>query len=84
MHPKRALSEEGYLTLERAAESKSEFLDGEMVAMAGAKAPHNALAFNFTGSLFARLPESCRGYNSDMKVRAGEGHFNFYPDVVVV
>ena len=82
MHPQRALNEEGYLALERAAESKSEFYDGRMVAMAGAKGPHNIVAFNASGSIWSRLTGSCSGYTSDMKVRVPAG-FNFYPDVTI-
>lgn len=33
--PKMALTEEGYLARERVAEIKSEFYDGQMVAMVG-------------------------------------------------
>ena len=82
MHPQRALNEEGYLALERAAEFKSEFYDGRMVAMAGAREPHNLVAFNASVAIGRRLTGSCRGYTSDMKVRVPAG-FNFYPDVSV-
>ena len=80
--PKRALNEDGYLALERAADSKSEFFDGEMVAMTGARARHNEIAFNISVALGSRLPGSCRGYTSDMKVRVPAGA-NFYPDITV-
>ena len=80
--PKRALNEEGYLAIERGAPTKSEFSHGEMVAMAGAKGPHNKIAFNFSAALGSRMGESCSGYTSDMKVRTGDGAI-YYPDVVV-
>lgn len=82
-HAKQALNEEGYLALEREAETKSEFFDGAMVAMAGAKAAHNSIAFNVSGAIWDRLADSCRGFSSDMKVRVPEGR-EFYPDLVVV
>ena len=70
------------MALERVAEFKSEFFDGQLVAMAGAKAPHNSVAFNVAVALGTRLTGSCRGYSSDMKVRVPAG-CNFYPDVSV-
>ena len=79
---KRGLTEEGYLTLEREAATKSEFSRGEMQAMAGAKGPHNKIAFNISVALGRRLGESCSGYTSDMKVRTVDGAL-YYPDVVV-
>jgi hypothetical protein len=39
--PRNVLTEEQYLELDRAAERKSEFYDGEMFAMAGAGLSHN-------------------------------------------
>ena len=79
--PKRALTEEGYLALEREAPTKSEFSHGEMVAMAGAKGPHNKIAYNFSVAMGRRLSKSCSGYTSDMKVRTANGAI-YYPDVV--
>ncbi len=79
---KRGLTEEGYLALERQSATKNEFNRGEMVAMAGAKGPHNKIAFNISVALGRRLGESCSGYTSDMKVRTLNGAL-YYPDVVV-
>ena len=39
--PKRKLTPEEYLEIERRAEYKSEYFDGEIFAMAGAKRRHN-------------------------------------------
>lgn len=36
-----------YLTLEEKAEFKSEFINGEIIPMAGASANHNKIALNF-------------------------------------
>jgi len=49
------LSEEEYLALERAAEFKSEFLDGEIVAMAGGTRRHTDLQVNLIAALHAAL-----------------------------
>ena len=42
-----------YLALERASERKHEFVAGAIVAMAGARPPHNILAANVTSALVA-------------------------------
>ena len=53
--PKRKLTSEEYLALERKAEVKSEYLDGEMFAMAGASRYHRRIRDNLVGELYARL-----------------------------
>jgi Uma2 family endonuclease len=79
------LTAEQYLEIERAAESKSEFFEGEMFAMAGAAAPHNRLVWNLIGELVPQLRSGpCRGYPSDMRVRVSPTGLYTYPDVVVV
>jgi hypothetical protein len=47
------LTPEQYLEIERKAERKSEYWNGEMFAMAGATEPHNLVASN-TASLAPR------------------------------
>jgi len=79
------LSPEEYLQIERRAESKSEYSDGVMYAMAGGSERHNLIATNVTGLLHYQLIESpCKVYNSDMKVRVYTAKKYVYPDVSVV
>jgi hypothetical protein len=51
-----SLTEEQYLAIERAAEFKSEFLDGVMYAMSGGSMRHSYLAVNLIAELSAMLP----------------------------
>ena len=53
--PKKKLTVAEYLAIERTAEFKSEFYNGEMFAMAGASRQHNELKENLIGELFNRL-----------------------------
>src|SRR5712692_2377909 len=53
--PVHPFTEEEYLALEEAAEYKSEFVDGEIFAMAGGSSNHLRLQRNFQGELFIRL-----------------------------
>ena len=48
---KSYLSPEAYLRMERQAATRSEYLDGEVFAMAGASEAHNLIATNLTASL---------------------------------
>ena len=74
-----------YLELEEQAEFKSEFVDGEIVSMAGATANHNKIALNFC-RLF---PVSIDGqdydiFMSDMRLWMPDYSRYTYPDVMVV
>ncbi|MEO6750565.1 MAG: Uma2 family endonuclease [Chthoniobacteraceae bacterium] len=72
---------EEYLARERVAETKSEYHDGAVFAMAGGTAPHAELAATFIRELGARGKGGpCRIYSSDMRVLSGERNF-VYPDV---
>jgi len=71
-----------YLALERAAELKSEYHDGRIVAMAGGTGPHSLLAVGLASAL-RRLAQlrGCWVFNSDMKVRINENNRYVYPDL---
>ena len=83
--PTTYLTPEEYLAVERQAEHKSEYVDGEMVAMTGASRRHNLIAFNITREISQQLRgRPCEGYASDMRVRVPSTRLYTYPDVVVV
>jgi Uma2 family endonuclease len=76
------LSPEEYLAFERAAETRHEYHDGEIVAMAGGTGPHSLLALNLGSELRQRLKGgSCVIFNSDMKVWIDEVRRFLYPDL---
>lgn len=82
---KTLLTPEQYLEIERRAEYKSEYFQGEMFAMSGATRPHNLAAFNIAGQLYNQLRgRPCEAYPSDMRVRITATELYTYPDVVVV
>jgi Uma2 family endonuclease len=70
--------------MERAAETKSEYDDGVVYAMAGAREPHNLVVWGLLIALGAHLGPNCRAYPSDMKVRLWNPTRFLYPDVTVV
>src|SRR5476649_1115186 len=82
---KSKLTPAEYLAIERKAEFKSEFLNGEMFAMAGASRHHCAVKDNLIGELHARLKGGpCRSYSSDMRVKVSATGLYTYPDIVIV
>ncbi len=78
------VSSGNYLVRERAAEERSEYFDGRIVAMAGGTPVHAAIAQNIGAHLYFRLPGGCRVYQSDVKVQAAGANACMYPDVFVL
>jgi len=74
-----------YLTLERKADYKSEYVNGQIIAMAGASRIHNLIAGNFYREVSQQLRgRPCEAYISDMRVKVSHTGLYTYPDVVVV
>ncbi|MEB4593077.1 Uma2 family endonuclease [Candidatus Thiothrix sp. Deng01] len=74
-----------YLAGERDVETRSEYLDGEIYAMAGASEAHNTIASDFCAQINIHLPDHCRVWQSDMKVigqTRDHKPFAYYPDIM--
>ncbi len=81
---KSYLTIEEYLQLETSSDTKHEYCDGEIIAMAGATDTHVTIALNMAVLLRNHLRGSgCRVYISDMKVKIEAKNRFFYPDVMV-
>jgi Uma2 family endonuclease len=79
------LTPEEYLEHERKAEYKSEYLRGEVFAMAGASPLHALIVTNLVREFSQALrSRSCNVYSSDLRVRVPPTGLFTYPDVVVV
>jgi Uma2 family endonuclease len=64
------MTAEEYLAMDRAAEFRSEFLDGEIIAMSGGSMRHSGLGANIIGQLHALLLKTdSRTFTSDFRVR---------------
>ncbi len=77
---------EEYLSAERAAEIKHNFVDREIVAMAGCAEPHDAIALNLVGCLRNALitrSSTCRPFTSDMKIHIPATAGARYPDASI-
>jgi hypothetical protein len=83
--PKTYLTPEEYPAIERRNEYKSEYVDGEMVAMTGAGRRHNLITVNLAREISRQLRgRPCEAYASEMRVRIPLTRDYTYPDVVVV
>ena len=82
--PKSLMTEEQYLSFERASEIRHEFLRGEIFAMTGASESHNLASLNLATVLNSELREKpCRVYSNDLRVLAPRSRSYVYPDIVV-
>ena len=83
--PAPRLTPQEYLVRERRAETKSEYLRGEVFAMSGASREHNLIAANTARQLGNQLRDrKCEVYQSDMRVKVSPTGLYTYPDVTVV
>jgi len=76
------VSSEEYLRLERVAETRSEYVNGVIVAMAGGTFEHDDLC----GAVYASIRQQlkgrpCRVFTANMKVRIDKANVFRYPDV---
>jgi Uma2 family endonuclease len=82
---KKHITEQDYLTLEALSERKNEFVDGDCYAMSGASERHNIITLNIAVVLRnAARGSGCKVFVNDMKCRAEQGRFYYYPDVMLV
>ncbi len=82
---------EEYLEAEREAGERSEFIDGEIYAMAGESSRHGEISMNLAGIIQNQLRgTNCRGRVKDTKVKSGILKSRFgkgmvsYPDILVI
>ena len=78
------MSYEEYLVWEATQEMRHEYINGEVIAMAGGTRNHNRVSFNFSKILDEALSDrQCEVYIADVKVQVEPSCKYFYPDVVV-
>jgi len=83
--PAKRLTETEYLELERQAEFKSEFFDGEVFAMSRGTPLHSQIAGNLIQVIGRQLREGrCIIYTSDLRLKVEATGLLTYPDLSVV
>lgn len=79
------VSVEDYLLLEEAAQEKHEYVQGNIVARAGATEEHNDIVSNLIREVGNFLKEKdCKIHPSDFRVTTPAGKNYFYPDASIV
>lgn len=75
---------EDYLAIERTSPIKHEYLQGQIIAMAGASKAHAIITGNLSACLVNHLSGTgCISYTTDMKVRLPSLNLFYYPDMAV-
>lgn len=83
--PTTLLTPEEYLAAERAAETRSEYVNGVVCPMTGANVNHIRIVRNLTLILGPALEDgACELLPTEMKVRLPDSQKFFYPDITVV
>ena len=83
--PKTFLTPEQYLEIERKAEDKSQYWQGEMFAMAGTSWNHDTIAVNLVREISGQLRRrDCAAHGSELRVRTNPSGLYSYPDLSVV
>jgi Uma2 family endonuclease len=83
--PKRRITPEEYLELERTAERRSEYLDGEMFLMAGASLEHTQIVTNITIDLGLQLRGTpCQIFPIELRSKVNPAGLYTYPDISAV
>lgn len=78
------ISPEEYLTLERTADVRHEYVNGEVYAMVGGSRRHNVITQNLSGALRPSIRRrGCESYTENVKVRVEVANAFYYPDLVV-
>jgi len=85
LQPKTRFAPEEYLALERKAECKSEYFNGEIFAMSGATPQHVLIVTNVVSELRGQLKSRpCTVYSTDLRLKVSATGLYTYPDVIVV
>ncbi|MFN6477494.1 Uma2 family endonuclease [Nostoc sp. DedQUE07] len=81
----RYYTPEEYLELEEAADYKSEYIDGQIIPMAGGTVNHNQIALNLSTELnFAFKKQNYRVFMGDIRLWILQKRTYTYPDVMIL
>ncbi|MEH1942921.1 MAG: Uma2 family endonuclease [Nostoc sp.] len=81
----RYYTPEEYLELEEAADYKSEYIDGQIIPMAGGTINHNRISLNLSAALnFAFRQQDYEVFMSDVRLWIPQKRTYTYPDVMIL
>jgi Uma2 family endonuclease len=83
--PERVYTAQEYLALERAAEFRNEFVNGQIRALSGGSLAHNLLVGNLLVGIREQLRgRSCSVFSNALRVKVDTLETYVYPDVVAL
>jgi Uma2 family endonuclease len=77
-------SPEEYLAQEEASEFRNEYLDGQIIPMAGGSPEHDQISLNIASYLDQALDEDVRVFHNDMRLWIPLTRTYTYPDVMTI
>ncbi|NJR40357.1 MAG: Uma2 family endonuclease [Leptolyngbyaceae cyanobacterium CSU_1_4] len=81
----RDYTPEEYLAIEEFSEYKSEYINGQIIPMAGGSTNHNRIALNFSSALnFAFKQQDYGVFVGDVRLWIPEKQIFTYPDVMII
>ena len=81
----RDYTPEEYLAIEEFSEYKSEYINGQIIPMAGGSTNHNRIALNFGSALnFAFKQQDYEVFIGDVRLWIPEKRIFTYPDVMII
>jgi Uma2 family endonuclease len=86
INPQKKMTPAEYLAFERAqTDAKHEYLNGDVVMMAGASLAHNRIVANLVATLHAQMRRRpCDVFSSDMRLHIPATGLYTYPDIVAL
>jgi len=79
------VSQEAYLAMERASDTKHEYYKGEVFAMSGASWEHNVIVKNINTLILPYLKgKPCDMFGSDLRIHVPENTLYTYPDFSII
>jgi Uma2 family endonuclease len=79
------ITPDDYLFLERKAETRSEYFDGEMIPMPGVSLQHDRIVINLISELHSQFQDrSGEVHGPDFRIKVARTGSYFYPDVSIV
>lgn len=86
INPQRTWTPAEYLAFERAQnDAKHEYLNGEVILMAGASLEHNRIVSNLVATLHAQMRgRPCDVFSGDMRVHIAATGLYTYPDIAAL
>ena len=86
INPRTTLTSAEYLAFERAqTDAKHEYLNGEVIMIAGASLEHNRIVSNLVATLHGQMRgRACDVFSGDMRIHISATGLYTYPDIVAL